>query len=114
MESPTIRTRNGLAAVGSFGSGGTVVGVVGAVPPFLGFDPDFGCDPPAGWPPGRGPDTVRPPVGPPRPLPRPVMETMCESCRARLMAATGPVTSRLTVRRVPTGDTWALCCRVGA
>ena len=111
MESPTIRTRKGLAAVGSFGLGGTVVGVVLT---FLGFDPDFGGGPLARWPPGRGPDTVRPPVGPPRPLPRPVMDTMCESCSARLMAATGPVTSRLTVRRVPTGDTWALCCRVGA
>ena len=36
MESPTIRTRNGLAAVGSLGLGGTVVGVVGAVPPAWG------------------------------------------------------------------------------
>ena len=39
---------------------------------------------------------------------------MCESCRARLTAAMGPRMSRATVRRVPTGDTLALCCKVGA
>ena len=61
MESPTIRTRNGWAAVGSLGLGGTVVVVVGAAPPCLGVVPDFGRDPPAGCPPGRGPATVRPP-----------------------------------------------------
>src|ERR1700722_16593586 len=116
MESPTIRTRNGWALVGSLGLGGTVVVVVGAAAPCLGSDPDLGLDPPGEGLPGCGPATVRPPTFPPpdRPLPRPVMETMWDSCRARLMAATGPVTSRLTVRRVPTGDTWALCCRVGA
>src|ERR1700689_747221 len=104
MEAPTIRTRNGLAPVGSLGLGGTVVGVVGAVPPCVGVVPDFRRDPPAGCRPGRGPATGRPPPGPPSatPLPRPVTETMWDSCRARLTAATGPVTSRLPVRRGPT------------
>src|ERR1700723_2028256 len=108
MESPTMRTRSGLAAVGSFGLGGTVV-VVGAVTPFLGAGV-FLAGGAAAW----GPTTVRPVLPPDRPLLRPVMETMCESWRARLMAATGPVTSRLTVRLVPTGETCALCCSVGA
>ena len=106
MESPTIRTRRGSAAVGIFGLGGAVVGVVGAVPPFA-----RGCVVGVA---GRGPDVMSPTVPPGRRFERPVIDTMCESCKARLSAATGPVTSRLTVRRVPTGETWALCCSVGA
>ena len=45
---------------------------------------------------------------------RPVAETMRDNWVARLKAATGPTRSRLIVRRSPTGDTCALCCRVGA
>ncbi len=113
MESPTIRTRKGSAAVGSFGLGGTVVGGGTLRPPCPGWGPDPGCEPPRGAA-GVGPDDVSPTDPLERPLPRPVTDTMCESPSARLSAATGPTTSRLTVRRVPTGETWALCCSVGA
>ena len=80
------------------------------VPPFgagAGRDPCGGVV-------GRGPDVMSPTVPPGRRFERPVAETMRESCSPRLSAATGPVTSRLMVRRVPTGETCALCCSVGA
>ena len=112
MESPTISTRSGAAAVGSFGLGGTVVGVAGVGPPFGAV-----VEPGLAWcgdVVGRGPDVMSPTVPPGRRFERPVADTMCESCSPRLSAATGPVTSRLIVRRVPTGETCALCCRVGA
>ncbi len=74
MESPTIRTRRGSAAVGIFGLGGAVVGVVGAVPPFA-----RGCVVGVA---GRGPDVMSPTVPPGRRFERPVIDTMCESCNA--------------------------------
>ena len=51
---------------------------------------------------------------PVRPVAASVSETMRESCKPRLVAAIGPRMSSATVRRVPTGETCALCCRVGA
>ncbi len=104
-----MSTRSGAAAVGSFGSLGTVVAIV----PPLGVVVEPGLDL-CGGVIARGPDVMSPTVPPGRRFERPVAETMCESCSPRLRAATGPVMSRLMVRRVPTGETCALCCRVGA
>ena len=112
MESPTISTRNGAAAVGSSGWAAPWSGRRAVVPPF-GAVVEPGLDP-CGDVTARGPDVTSPTVPPGRRFERPVAETMCESCSPRLSAATGPVTSRLMVRRVPTGETCALCCRVGA
>ena len=113
MESPTISTRSGSAAVGVFGFGGAVVGVVvAAATPWPDAAPPGCCFPRDA--PARGPEMLSPFVPPGCVLSRPVADTMRESCSPRLSAATGPVTSRLTVRRVPTGDTWALCWSVGA
>ena len=41
-------------------------------------------------------------------------DTTWDSPRPRLSAAMGPTGRATTVRRVPTGETWALCWRVGA
>ena len=101
MESPTIRTRSGSAAVGSLGLGGAVVGVDRLVRLFPGAGPDPWCDPPTGAA-GRGPDRREPHAAPDRPFDRPVIETMCESCRARLSAATGP--GHVEADRAPRAD----------
>ena len=108
-ESPTMSTRRGFAAVGVFG-----------------FGPRrrrCGRRLPALWSGAGARLRVRGRLGPRarhresdrsagNRFDRPVIETKCESCRARLMAATGPVTSRLTVRRAPTGETSTLCCAI--
>ena len=113
IESPTINTRKGWAPVGIFGFGGAVVGVVGAVRPACAGAVPPPCRVPF-VPSACGPETVSPTAPPATLVSRPVADTRRESCSPRLSAATGPVMSRLTVRRVPTGDTWALCCSVGA
>ena len=99
MESPTIRTRSGSAAVGVLRVRRRRRRVVvAAVPPLA------RASWPASWPVScraSGPDVMSPTVPPGRRFERPVIETMCESCSPRLSAATGPVTSRLMVRRVP-------------
>ena len=97
--------------MGSLGFGGTVV-VVGATawPGTVdGCVVDFVRGLPA-----CGPEMTSPAVPPGWSFSRPVADTMRDSCRARLSAAMGRVMSRLMVRRVPTGDTCALCWSVGA
>ncbi len=105
-ESPTIRTRSGSVPVGCLGLAAIVV----AVTPVWDLPRES-----RGLGGGAiGPTVVRPLVPPGRLPSRPVAETMCDSPSARLSAATGPTVSRLMVRRVPTGETCALCCSVGA
>ena len=101
-----MSTRNGMAAVGSLGFGGAVVVVVAPAATTC-FGLVFGVS-------LCGPLIVSPPVPTGCWLERPVSDTMCESCRSRLSVATGPTTSRLAVRRDPTGETCALCWSVGA
>ena len=79
--------------------------------------------PGAGEGPGLGPGVASDPA-PPRPAtglrpgsgpgPRSVQPTTWESPSVRLNAAIGPTMSRDTVRRAPSGDTWADRCRLGA
>ncbi len=57
---------------------------------------------------------MRPAVPPGWSFSRPVADTMRDNCSARLSVANGRVMSRLIVRRVPTGETCALCWSVGA
>ena len=99
----------GLAAVGCLGLGGTVVVVAGTPSCLVGagpLRPGLVGTRPRGDEPHRAAGlAVRASRG---------RHDARRAAGARLSVATGPMMSRLTVRRLPTGETCALCCSVGA
>ena len=95
-----------MAGVGWRSSGGRVVVVV--VPPTgTGTGAGFGASLRTGTASDGPPPGVRPKASSVHP-------TTLSSPSVRLSAATGPVTSMETVLRVPSGDSWADRCRLGA